>query len=96
MYENYNNNQESDSTHEEEVTQEQHDENDIGIVAVANAPYNIHCLTVIGQIVVIDSDYSYSVNGRELVTSCRWFVFCFCEIVQSSRIESLFVYHLNR
>lgn len=29
-------------------------ENDIGIVAVANAPYNIHCLTVIGQVVIID------------------------------------------
>jgi len=28
---------------------------DYGVIAVANAPYNIHCLTVIGQIVSIDN-----------------------------------------
>ena len=56
---NYNNplNNEEENNHENEIPDEQCETNDVGIVAVANAPYNIHCLTVIGQIVIIDSDY---------------------------------------
>ena len=54
MYNEYTNNDCNEENNE--VTEEQCETNDIGIVAVANAPYNIHCLTVIGQIVIIDSE----------------------------------------
>ena len=44
-----------EDNHEHIVNEDGREASDIGIVAVENAPYNIHCLTVIGQIVIIDS-----------------------------------------
>ncbi|MDR2559140.1 MAG: hypothetical protein LBC86_06320 [Oscillospiraceae bacterium] len=39
-----------------EVIEEIRSNNDNGIIAVANSEYNIHILTIIGQVVNIDSE----------------------------------------
>lgn len=48
-------NNDDDTDDEVEIKVDGREADDVGVIAVANAPYNIHCLTVIGQIVSVDS-----------------------------------------
>ena len=70
----------------EEVTEEQRDENDIGIVAVANAPYNIHCLTVIGQI-----EGHYILPPQNKTTKYEHIIPALVAIEQDNTIEGLLI-----
>jgi ATP-dependent protease ClpP protease subunit len=86
MHEYYNNDQENDNNNNNEVTQEQHDENDIGIVAVQNAPYNIHCLTVIGQI-----EGHYILPPQNKTTKYEHIIPALVAIEQDNTIEGLLI-----
>jgi len=84
MYEYHNNDENNQNT--DEVTQEQHDENDIGIVAVANAPYNIHCLTVIGQV-----EGHYILPPQNKTTKYEHIIPALVAIEQDNTIEGLLI-----
>ncbi|MCL2694468.1 MAG: peptidase S14, partial [Oscillospiraceae bacterium] len=49
MQNDYVNNDNADEDNEK-VNEQPCDSNDVGIVAMQNAPHNIHCLTIIGQV----------------------------------------------
>ena len=85
MYNEYLNNEQENET-ENEVGEEQRDENDIGVVAVQNAPYNIHCLTVIGQI-----EGHYILPPQNKTTKYEHIIPALVAIEQDSTIEGLLI-----
>ena len=60
--------------------------NDIGIVAVANAPYNIHCLTIIGQI-----EGHYILPPQNKTTKYEHIIPALVAIEQDNTIEGLLI-----
>jgi ATP-dependent protease ClpP protease subunit len=80
----YNNNDENQEN--QEITPEQREENDIGIVAVANAEYNIHCLTVIGQI-----EGHYILPPQNKTTKYEHIIPALVAIEQDNTIEGLLI-----
>jgi ATP-dependent protease ClpP protease subunit len=85
MYD-YNNDEHEYNDDNNEVTEEQRDTNDIGIVAVANAPYNIHCLTIIGQI-----EGHYILPPQNKTTKYEHIIPALVAIEQDNTIEGLLI-----
>jgi ATP-dependent protease ClpP protease subunit len=81
----YNNDNENNRENQE-ITEEQSNESDVGIVAVANAPYNIHCLTVIGQI-----EGHYILPPQNKTTKYEHIIPALVAIEQDDTIEGLLI-----
>ncbi|MCL1789596.1 MAG: ATP-dependent Clp protease proteolytic subunit [Oscillospiraceae bacterium] len=79
-----NNDEEKFETDEEQ--EQQCETDDIGIVAVANAPYNIHCLTVIGQI-----EGHYILPPQNKTTKYEHIIPALVAIEQDNTIEGLLI-----
>ncbi|MCL1904355.1 MAG: ATP-dependent Clp protease proteolytic subunit [Oscillospiraceae bacterium] len=70
----------------EQEQEQQCETNDIGIVAVANAPYNIHCLTIIGQI-----EGHYILPPQNKTTKYEHIIPALVAIEQDNTIEGLLI-----
>ena len=83
-------NTQSDDAEQNECENQEHeqprDNDDIGIVAVANAPYNIHCLTVIGQI-----EGHYILPPQNKTTKYEHIIPALVAIEQDCTIEGLLI-----
>lgn len=83
----YNNEEnDNDNENENENAEQKCETDDIGIVAVSNAPYNIHCLTVIGQI-----EGHYILPPQNKTTKYEHIIPALVAIEQDSTIEGLLI-----